>query len=97
MKFWEIFRAFLNTRGLLKLVEGNIFGTVMLIITITNCILIIAAFFIEDLAILDVFNTLDTVFLAVYTLECSIKIIALGIRNYFDEGWNVFDISLVLL
>lgn len=69
----------------------------MLIVTITNCILIIAAFFIEDLAILDVFNTLDTVFLAVYTFECLIKIIAIGIRNYFDEGWNVFDVSLVTL
>lgn len=97
LECWENFRAFLNQRGLTRIIEGNWFGNVMLIVTITNCILIITAFFIDDLKILDVFNTLDTIFLVIYTLECAIKIIAFGIRNYFDEGWNVFDISLVVL
>lgn len=77
----------------------------MLIITITNCILIVIAFFIEDTEILDIFSLLDTIFLIFYSLECLIKIIAVGINNYFDDGWyiklyyyrNVFDVSLVIL
>lgn len=55
----------------------------MLIITITNCVLIVTAFIIEDSEILDIFTLLDTVFLVFYSLECIIKIIALGIKRYF--------------
>lgn len=61
----------------------------MLIITISNCILIIIAFFIEDTEILDIFSLLDTVFLVCYSIECLIKIIAVGINNYFDDGWYI--------
>lgn len=69
----------------------------MLVVTITNCILIITAFFIEDLSVLDIFNSLDTIFLVLYSMECLVKMVAIGIREYFNEGWNVFDISLVIL
>lgn len=76
----------------------------MLCITITNCILIVVAFFIEDQSILDIFSLLDTVFLALYATECFVKMVAIGIKNYFDEGWysisifrNVFDLTLVIL
>ncbi|CAD8055958.1 unnamed protein product [Paramecium primaurelia] len=94
---WEQFRNYLISKGLLTFVEGNIFGISMLIITISNCVLIVVAFFIEDQDILDIFNLLDTIFLILYSLECSIKIIALGIKPYFEEGWNIFDITLVIL
>ncbi|CAD8091578.1 unnamed protein product [Paramecium sonneborni] len=94
---WESFRNYLISKGLLKLVEGHIFGVFMLVITISNCILIVLAFFIEDQEILDIFNIFDTVFLVLYSLECLIKIIALGIKPYFQEQWNIFDITLVIL
>ena len=55
----------------------------MLAITITNCILIGVAFIIEEIEILDIFTLLDTVFLIFYSMECLIKIIALGIKPYF--------------
>ncbi|CAD8063596.1 unnamed protein product [Paramecium primaurelia] len=97
LHFWESFRNYLISKGLLKFVEGNIFGISMLIITISNCILIVVAFFIEDQDILDIFNLLDTLFLIIYSIECLIKIIALGIKSYFEEGWNIFDITLVIL
>lgn len=69
----------------------------MLVITILNCILIIVAFFIDDTSVLDVFNTLDTVFLVLYGIDILIKIIALGLYDFFDDGWNIFDLSLVIL
>lgn len=61
----------------------------MLIITISNCVLIVTAFFIDDMNILDIFTLLDTVYLIFYSLECIIKIIALGIKPYFKEGWYI--------
>ncbi|CAD8079364.1 unnamed protein product [Paramecium sonneborni] len=94
---WEQFRNYFISKGLLNFVEGNIFGAFMLIITITNCILIVVAFFIEDQDILDIFNILDTVFLVLYSLECLIKIIAIGVKPYFEDSWNIFDITLVIL
>ncbi|CAD8119924.1 unnamed protein product [Paramecium sonneborni] len=97
LECWEKIRAYLNQRGLMQFIEGNLFGTIMLIVTLTNCILIIIAFFIEDINVLDIFNSLDTMFLVIYSLECMIKIVALGIREFFREGWNVFDILLVIL
>ncbi|CAD8182723.1 unnamed protein product [Paramecium octaurelia] len=97
LECWERLRAFVNQRGLQRFIEGSFFSTSMLVVTITNCILIIAAFFIEDLSVLDIFNSLDTIFLVLYSMECLVKIVALGIRDYFNEGWNVFDISLVIL
>lgn len=55
----------------------------MLIITISNCVLIVTAFFIDDMKILDIFTLLDTVYLIFYGVECIVKIIALGIKPYF--------------
>lgn len=77
----------------------------MLLVTVMNCVFIIIAFFIEDEYILSIFNILDTVFLVFYSLECIFKIIGLGIREFFDDGWylkilylrNVFDFTLVIL
>jgi two pore calcium channel protein 1/two pore calcium channel protein 3 len=69
----------------------------MLGITILNCVLIIVAFFIDDLETLAVFNTFDTVFLVIYATDILVKIIAIGIFDFFDDGWNVFDLSLVIL
>ncbi|CAD8066114.1 unnamed protein product [Paramecium primaurelia] len=97
LECWESFRLYLNSRGLLKFVEGNVFSIGMLIITISNCVLIVTAFFIDDMKILDIFTLLDTVYLIFYGVECIVKIIALGIKPYFQEGWNIFDISLVIL
>ncbi|CAD8077769.1 unnamed protein product [Paramecium sonneborni] len=97
LQCWQSLRDYLNSKGLISFVEGNLFSISMLIITITNCVLIVTAFIIEDSEILDIFTLLDTVFLVFYSLECIIKIIALGIKRYFQDGWNIFDISLVIL
>lgn len=59
----------------------------MLIITIVNCALIITAFFIDDFEILNVFDIIDTVILGIYIFECLIKIIGIGIVDFFNDGW----------
>ena len=77
----------------------------MLGIVLFNCCTIITTFFIDDPDTLAVFDLLDSIFLSIFATEVVVKIIGLGIRAYFDDGWyfilsikrNVFDISLVVL
>jgi len=38
----------------------------------------------------------NNVFMAVFTAECVIKIMALQ-KEYFQSGWNVFDFIIVLI
>ena len=35
------------------------------------------------------------IFTGIYTLEFIIKLLALG-RDYFDDGWNIFDFMIVV-
>lgn len=44
----------------------------------------------------DVLNKINYFFVAVFTAECVIKILALR-QYYFGSGWNVFDFSVVVL
>lgn len=59
----------------------------MILITLLNCTLILIAFFIADENILAIFDLIDNIFLGLYILEFIIKIIALGIKDYFDDSW----------
>eukprot|EP01047_Picozoa_sp_COSAG01_P076920 COSAG01_NODE_13672_length_1550_cov_9.051688_2_plen_110_part_01 len=39
--------------------------------------------------------TLNTIFLAIFTLECAINILGYGVKNYMQDPWNVMDIVVV--
>jgi hypothetical protein len=41
------------------------------------------------------FEVLNLVFTAVFTFELVIKIIALGIRPFLRDGFNIFDALIV--
>ncbi|NXM76434.1 SCN5A protein, partial [Serilophus lunatus] len=43
----------------------------------------------------DVLNKINYFFVAVFTAECVIKILALR-QHYFKSGWNIFDFSVVI-
>lgn len=97
-KWWNLFRNFLNRYlKLKKIIDSPQFSSVMLGIVLFNCCTIVTAFFIDDADTLAVFDLLDLIFLSIFATEIVIKILGLGIRAYFEDGWNVFDISLVAL
>ena len=41
-------------------------------------------------------NIFFQVFTAIFTLECIIKLVALG-KSYFRRYWNVFDLVVVII
>lgn len=63
----------------------------MLGIVLFNCCTIITAFFIDDADTLAVFDLLDSIFLSIFATEIVVKIIGLGIRAYFEDGWYLFS------
>ena len=66
---------------------GDMFNFALIFFTLLNCVLILIAFFIADENVLAVFDLIDNIFLGIYIFECLVKIIALGIKNYFDDPW----------
>ncbi|XP_071821818.1 voltage-dependent calcium channel type A subunit alpha-1-like isoform X3 [Apostichopus japonicus] len=44
----------------------------------------------------DVMKTLNIIFTVLFSIEAVLKLIAFGPRNYFRDGWNVFDFITVV-
>jgi len=50
----------------------------------------------EPQQLTDVLHYINTIFIAVFTLECLIKLV--GLRwYYFRQPWNVFDFVVVII
>jgi energy-coupling factor transporter transmembrane protein EcfT len=43
----------------------------------------------------NVLNVINYVFMAIFTIECVLKLIALK-KVYFKEAWNIFDFTVVV-
>ncbi|CAD8124310.1 unnamed protein product [Paramecium sonneborni] len=97
LKCWDEFCNLCNKYGLKTLINSWGFILFMLLIIILNCALIIAAIFIDDLEILRILDIIDTIFLGIYIFECLIKIIGIGIVDFFYDGWNIFDVIIIFL
>ncbi len=45
----------------------------------------------------DILRLINLVFTSIFILEAFVKLIALGLSNYFKSSWNAFDFTVVLL
>jgi hypothetical protein len=43
------------------------------------------------------FDVINYVFMAIFTVEAVVKLIALKVSNYFKDGWNIFDFAVVVI
>ena len=69
----------------------------MFVVTIINCVLIIVSGFLDENS--DEYLTIklmDDIFFAIYSIEFVLKIIGYGIKGYFDDIWNKFDLFLLV-
>lgn len=44
----------------------------------------------------EIFSGLNIIFVFFFTLECILKIVALGVRPFLKDGFNVFDLLVVI-
>jgi len=68
----------------------------MLIIIILNTIVIILENVDTDQSIADFLDTIDGYFVYIFIIEFVMKIIGLGVTDYFKDNWNKFDFFLIV-
>ncbi|OXA50295.1 Sodium channel protein para [Folsomia candida] len=51
----------------------------------------------DNQGLYDTLKTGNKVFTSIFTVECSMKLIAMSPKFYFQGGWNVFDFIIVFL
>ena len=44
----------------------------------------------------DILRNVNLVFTSIFIMECSLKLVALGAKQYFSSSWNTFDFIVVL-
>ncbi|EGR34851.1 hypothetical protein IMG5_000790 [Ichthyophthirius multifiliis] len=98
LKLWENFRAFINKKmAFKKIAKSTYFEVFMILILLANCIIIFVQSALTDQETIDKLEQWDWIFNYAYITEVIVKIIGLGIEKYFEDFWNIFDISMVLL
>jgi hypothetical protein len=84
-------------RPLFKVVESTKFEWFIMISIILNTLLMASRHAHQTETWVNVLYYANLGFVAIFTIEAIIKLIALGPPQYFKRGWNQFDFSLVLL
>lgn len=72
----------------------NIGNKISKLILIVLLILQLCPFSDETLRI---FDTIDNIFVYVYWAEIVLKLLGMGIQEYFNDNWNIFDFILAIL
>ncbi|XP_027749325.1 sodium channel protein type 5 subunit alpha-like, partial [Empidonax traillii] len=79
---------------LFDIVEHKAFDIVVVILICLNMVVMMAENNQDDTK--KVLNKINYFFVAIFTAECVMKILALR-QHYFKSGWNLFDFSVVVL
>ncbi|XP_057622541.1 sodium channel protein type 11 subunit alpha [Chionomys nivalis] len=78
------------------LVTSQVFDIIILGLIVLNMIIMMAESEGQDQQVKKIFDILNIAFVAIFTVECLIKIFALR-QYYFTNGWNLFDCVVVVL
>lgn len=74
-----------------KLFESGIFICILI-----NTICLALTWYDEPPIVAKIISPINLAFNIIYTIEAIIKLIAFG-KNYFNDGWNKFDLTIVIV
>jgi hypothetical protein len=69
---------------------------VMFMIILNTIVLSLDKYPAYDQHILNVFTILNYLFTAIFTFDVVVKMTALGVKPFFKEGFNIFDLFIVI-
>lgn len=72
-------------------------GFLISIISLNALVIFLQGFFPLESSYSNGLEIADHFFTVLFMLEAGVKISHFGIKNYFKEGWNIFDFSLLLI
>ncbi|KAK0065729.1 voltage-dependent non-L-type calcium channel alpha-1 subunit isoform A [Biomphalaria pfeifferi] len=79
-----------------QLVQSSKFDYVMMGLIVLNTVVLMMKYYGQSDNFKSILSYLNAGFTAVFTIECILKLIGIGIRNYFRDPWNAFDFITVL-
>lgn len=68
----------------------------MFVVVIFNTVIVIIAMS-SDAPYVYILEVIDDYLLYIYVLEAAIKLTGLGIEKYFEDDWNTFDFTLIVI
>jgi hypothetical protein len=80
-----------------RIIKSLYFEAFILIVVFVNTVGILISTYTEDIEIIDAMDLIDGICLYFYISECILKFIGLGIVKYFEDSWNIFDLSMVII
>jgi len=80
---------------MIQIVMHRFFDPFILICIVGNTLVLCVTWYGQDSMINKITDVINYVFMAIFTIECVIKLVAYR-TVYFKESWNIFDFFVVL-
>ncbi|TFK01247.1 striatin-interacting protein 1 [Platysternon megacephalum] len=78
------------------IVTSQAFDIIIMILICLNMITMMVETDDQSIRKTDILNKINMFFVAIFTVECIVKLLALR-HYYFTNGWNIFDLSVVIM
>ncbi|KAK8724878.1 hypothetical protein OTU49_010957 [Cherax quadricarinatus] len=79
-----------------RIVVSTPFEYFIMLLIVLNTLLLMMKYYQAIPLYLDILGYLNNVFTVFFLLECILKLIAYGCRNFFKDPWNTFDFITVI-
>jgi len=80
---------------LIRLVNSHLFDSFIIVCILLNTLVLAMTWYDQGNAIQQVLINVNFAFMAIFTIEAILKLIAMKLA-YFKDGWNVFDFIVVV-
>ena len=77
----------------MRLASSTTFDSFILLVILGNCVMMASSSPLVEEP--EIYHTLEVVCNVIFTFEMVLKIIALGLSTYLDDGWNLLDVIVV--
>ncbi|XP_077986579.1 voltage-dependent calcium channel type A subunit alpha-1-like isoform X3 [Glandiceps talaboti] len=79
-----------------QLVVSTYFEYFIMSLIAMNTVILMMKFYKQTVEYTNALKYMNIGFTVLFTIECILKMLAFGLRNYFRAGWNVFDFITVV-
>ncbi|XP_046399409.1 voltage-dependent calcium channel type A subunit alpha-1-like [Ischnura elegans] len=79
-----------------RIVVSTPFEYFIMILIVLNTLLLMMKFYNQSKLYKETLHYMNTAFTALFTIECILKVVAFGVRNFFKDPWNTFDFITVI-
>eukprot|EP01062_Namystynia_karyoxenos_P002769 TRINITY_DN1097_c0_g2_i1.p1 TRINITY_DN1097_c0_g2~~TRINITY_DN1097_c0_g2_i1.p1 ORF type:complete len:2446 (+),score=704.96 TRINITY_DN1097_c0_g2_i1:141-7478(+) len=84
-------------RAVRRMLHHSHFNTVIIVCILLNAMALAVDHHGQSSELEKTLDTANVVFTVIFALECVLKLVGLGVWDYFSDGWNTFDALVVLV